>query len=1833
VLPSKIEEVLGPHLPADKTTWKLLYRGTRDGFGASDFHSKCDHQGATVTVVKSTNGYVFGGVTGVSWTSADRFVPTTEAFMFGIRTHGSPYAAAAIFMATQRTDAAMYAASQFGPVFGGYYDAHNGGASLNTIHDLFIASNSHNNSESSSVTGTTYTWDDARSGPACSYFTGDAHFQVEEIEVFAIVQPPPWAQSLVLTGDDSTRAIGFLPVKIEEVLGPRFPAANPSWKLLFRGTRDGFGATDFHSRCDHQGATVTVVKSTSGHVFGGVTVQPWGSETGRALGTRVFLFGIRTHGSPDAAVILKAFRNTDAIVNGSPLVGPTFGGDLRIASNAHTSSNSSSELGFSFTTNGTTYGTSAARRYFAGSRNFQVAEIEVFTIVPSSPWDSSLILTGDDSTRATGFLPAKIAEVVGPQFPPATTTWQLLYRGTRDGFDSADFHRKCDHQGATVTVVKSTKGFVFGGVTGVPWTSAGGAVATTKAFLFGIRTNGSRDAPDILLPTHNMSEAMFDSLDYGPSFGGKRDLAIANNAHVSTDSQSDLGFTYTLKGIAKGTSTARQYFAGSRHFQLEEIEVFTVVPMSPWDSSLALTGDDSTRATGFLPAKIAEVVGPRFAPATTAWRLLYRGTRDGFRASDFHSKCDHQGATITVVKSANGYVFGGVTGVAWTSSGGHVAASTSFLYGIRTDGSPDAAVIFKATQNTNGVMYDASDAGPSFGARIDLIDLYVANHADRNLDSRSNLQTYGGNGVTAQNSVTYFAASYVFRVAEIEVFQIVAPPSHPVWGASLILTGDDSTRATAFLPAKIAEVAGPQFPPATTTWRLLYRGTRDGFGAADFHRKCDHQGATVTVVKSAKGYVFGGVAEVSWTSVGEYVNTRKAFVYGIRTHGSPDAAVIFNLTGDSRHAMAVGVQLGPSFGVGPDLYIPTNSNVRRTCRAEVGSTYTGNGVTSNNTAAGKLYFAGFADFGLVEMEVFQLVAPIWSPPPTLPPPPLLPPPPPPSHPVWGASLILTGDDSTRATAFLPSKIAEVVGPQFPPATTTWWLLYRGTRDGFGASDFHSKCDHKGATVTVVKSTSGYVFGGVAGVPWTSLGDYVDTRKAFVYGIRTHGSPDAAVDFLPNYNTIVALYDASDFGPTFGGKTDLRIASNALNKTSSSSNLGYTYTRTGITFNTSASQKFLAGTRHFQVAEIEVFTLVPPPPPPPRLPLVQPPSPTSLPRWDSSLILTGDDSTRATAFLPAKIAEVVGPQFPPATTTWRLLYRGTRDGFGAADFHRKCDHQGATVTVVKSANGYVFGGVAGVPWTSGGGAVGTNTVFLFGIRTYGNPDTPDIFKSYQSTDAAMWDASTSGPSFGKGPDLHIGGPGIASPSHSRLGVTFNGANSTTFSTVFGEHYFTGGFYFEVAEVEIFKLVQPTRPVRPCDARGANHSYSNWASNASAGDCARISGAQNGDSGIGGTWLATPCGVQLGFICEVALTVDGPATAAPSTIGATSAPGDASGNITPAIGAWSTSTSATPTWLTDTDDGGNGQASGGNGSFGRAEEMTVTVAATTAANSDRRSGRSFVGGMVVGIVCALCVSAAVAAVIIWRQAHKSKLPATASLLGVVANAAFEQAAGHNQTVSCSGSGSNICVGGDSRGSPGDKFSVGSASADSSGAVSNNAPHTSRFGGRADCDGSSGGLTRDSLATHAPAVVIQPEHSNCQGQPEGGHYEVIDDLPRAMTSEYAIPMGRRLPNEPPRMGAGGYVFDASLNSSDGTNSSSGVGGVPVYATPTEIEKPRLDANMYVYNNALSLSNSSGGSSSGRCRLACANPSREDLHCLDPNFTSSTSSPDDCDLHGAYC
>jgi hypothetical protein len=147
---------------------------------------------------------------------------------------------------------------------------------------------------------------------------------------------------------------------------------------------------------------------------------------------------------------------------------------------------------------------------------------------------------------------------------------ELLYRASRDGWQCQDFHSRCDNKGATVTVIKCTGGFVFGGYADASWSSSGSYTHSAQAFLFSLHSPSGVGPEKLPLVQHHQY-AIQCNASYGPTFGEGHDLHVANCANGNTSSYTNL-HTYQLP---PGQS-AQAFFTGGRHFQAAEVEVYQV---------------------------------------------------------------------------------------------------------------------------------------------------------------------------------------------------------------------------------------------------------------------------------------------------------------------------------------------------------------------------------------------------------------------------------------------------------------------------------------------------------------------------------------------------------------------------------------------------------------------------------------------------------------------------------------------------------------------------------------------------------------------------------------------------------------------------------------------------------------------------------------------------------------------------------------------------------------------------------------------------------------------------------------------------------------------------------------------------------------------------------------------------------------------------------------------------------------------------------------------------------------------------------------------------------
>ena len=149
-------------------------------------------------------------------------------------------------------------------------------------------------------------------------------------------------------------------------------------------------------------------------------------------------------------------------------------------------------------------------------------------------------------------------------------SFSLLWRGSHDGFDAAAFHRLCDGKANTLTIIKNTNGFIFGGFTSIPWSSMQGYKTDSIAFLFSL-TNSSNTP--LKLKVNFPENAVYHFLNYGPTFGAGRDLHVSSLSNTSYMNLKSYEFPNGISGNEGG-----QFIVGGydNKFQTAEIEVFQV---------------------------------------------------------------------------------------------------------------------------------------------------------------------------------------------------------------------------------------------------------------------------------------------------------------------------------------------------------------------------------------------------------------------------------------------------------------------------------------------------------------------------------------------------------------------------------------------------------------------------------------------------------------------------------------------------------------------------------------------------------------------------------------------------------------------------------------------------------------------------------------------------------------------------------------------------------------------------------------------------------------------------------------------------------------------------------------------------------------------------------------------------------------------------------------------------------------------------------------------------------------------------------------------------------
>ena len=152
--------------------------------------------------------------------------------------------------------------------------------------------------------------------------------------------------------------------------------------------------------------------------------------------------------------------------------------------------------------------------------------------------------------------------------------YELLYRGSRDGSLSKNFHEKCDNQGPTLILYRNDKECIFGGYASISWSNQGNYKKAPDCFIFTL--NNIHNTEPYKFPIKSSDEGVYHNISYGPTFGSGCDITIYED-FKSKDSHSDFPCRYQ-DILGKGRSIFTGDFNNDNtKIKINEIEVFKII--------------------------------------------------------------------------------------------------------------------------------------------------------------------------------------------------------------------------------------------------------------------------------------------------------------------------------------------------------------------------------------------------------------------------------------------------------------------------------------------------------------------------------------------------------------------------------------------------------------------------------------------------------------------------------------------------------------------------------------------------------------------------------------------------------------------------------------------------------------------------------------------------------------------------------------------------------------------------------------------------------------------------------------------------------------------------------------------------------------------------------------------------------------------------------------------------------------------------------------------------------------------------------------------------------
>ena len=147
--------------------------------------------------------------------------------------------------------------------------------------------------------------------------------------------------------------------------------------------------------------------------------------------------------------------------------------------------------------------------------------------------------------------------------PGKNITFNLLFKKSRDGDTTQDFHNHCDNKGKTLIIIETKEGRKFGGFTNDNWDTNNNWRKNSNDFVFSLDLNKKYSYS-------GSGDTTIGDIKYGLAFGNSRteqvDICFENSSLNKGISNSSPSF-----------KTNKELNNGNKKFETKELEVYQVI--------------------------------------------------------------------------------------------------------------------------------------------------------------------------------------------------------------------------------------------------------------------------------------------------------------------------------------------------------------------------------------------------------------------------------------------------------------------------------------------------------------------------------------------------------------------------------------------------------------------------------------------------------------------------------------------------------------------------------------------------------------------------------------------------------------------------------------------------------------------------------------------------------------------------------------------------------------------------------------------------------------------------------------------------------------------------------------------------------------------------------------------------------------------------------------------------------------------------------------------------------------------------------------------------------